>query len=169
MFKKRGLAPSERRESRGFTLIELLVVVAIIGVLAGIIIINLNIARLKSRDAKRRADLASVQMAVETYADQNGGVYPLTFVKGGAVIFKNSTSLLTDPWVPNIVSNYISVLPKDPKNINLSFVYEYASDSFNYKLRATAMESPEGQKWATDDGGTDPIKYELFTAGAITW
>ena len=152
-------------KSKNFTLIELLVVVAIIGVLAGIIIINLNIARLKSRDAKRRADLASVQMAVETYADQNSGTYPIT---PNPPTFLKSTDI--DPWVrlPTITPTYISVLPKDPKN-DATFYYAYRSDSVNYKIKASDMESPEGDKWAADDGGIDINQYELFTAGAITW
>ncbi len=55
---------------KGFTLIELLVVIAIIGLLSTLAIVALNIARGKSRDTKRVADMKQVQKALELfYAD----------------------------------------------------------------------------------------------------
>ncbi|HEY6022478.1 MAG TPA: type II secretion system protein [Candidatus Paceibacterota bacterium] len=45
---------------RGFTLVELLVVVAIIGILASIVIVNVSGSRAQARDAKRVEDLQSI-------------------------------------------------------------------------------------------------------------
>lgn len=78
----------------GFTLIELLVVIAIIGILASIVLASLNSARVKSRDARRVADIKQIQLALELYYNDNA-VYPST-----------TTSL---------VPTYISVLPGDPQ------------------------------------------------------
>ncbi len=64
------------KTKRGFTLIELLVVIAIIGVLASVVLASLNNARQKGRDAKRISDLKNVQLANESYFDDEGGYAP---------------------------------------------------------------------------------------------
>jgi prepilin-type N-terminal cleavage/methylation domain-containing protein len=88
---------------RGFTLIELLVVIAIIGILAGIIVPNLNSAKQSGRDAKRISDLKNIQLALALYyGDQISPHYPLTLndlVTGGYL----SSTALVDPSGNNYV------------------------------------------------------------------
>lgn len=64
-----------KTNQKGFTLIELLVVIAIIGLLASVVLLALNSARQKSRDAKRLADVRQIASALELYFDSNNG-YP---------------------------------------------------------------------------------------------
>lgn len=65
-----------RRTQNGFTLIELLVVTVIIGILAAIVIPNFVSLRDRAKEASVKANMHSVQMAVENYATITGGYYP---------------------------------------------------------------------------------------------
>lgn len=63
------------KKQNGFTLIELLVVIAVIGILASVIMVSLNSARAKARDARRMADFKQVSLALQFYYDTYG-TYP---------------------------------------------------------------------------------------------
>lgn len=60
---------------KGFTLIELLVVVAIIGILATVVLASLNSASAKARDARRLADMRTLQTIMEKYYIENGSYF----------------------------------------------------------------------------------------------
>ncbi len=60
------------KSKKGFTLIELLVVVAIIGILSSIVLVSLNSARNKGRDASAKGSMSSMRAAAELYYDSRG-------------------------------------------------------------------------------------------------
>ena len=116
----------------GFTLIELLVVIAIIGLLASVVLVALNGARIKARTTKRTADLSQLQKALEMYYNMNNA-YPNS---GG-----NWDGIYTcwgdasENWISGLVPAYISRLPRDPRNhTNCGEQYIYNSNGIDYKL-----------------------------------
>ena len=101
----------KRTNKSGFTLIELLVVIAIIGVLAAVVLVSLNTARQRGRDAKRLADLDAVRLALEVYADQNGNVYPDDAGSPGLAPDNASFVTIADALV---MQQLLSATPSDP-------------------------------------------------------
>jgi len=62
-------------KKKGFTLIELLVVIAIIGILATIVIVNVNSARTKAQDVAIKGSLDNLRPGAELYYDGNSNSY----------------------------------------------------------------------------------------------
>ncbi len=92
-------------------MIELLVVIAIIGLLATIILVSLNSARVKARNARRLADAHQLVTAMQLYLSDNGNMMAC----GGAVS-NNPTDWDNGRCLQNALSPYMSKLPLDPLN-----------------------------------------------------
>ena len=62
-----------KKKAKGFTLIELLVVIAIIGILSSIVLVSVNSARTKAKDASVKSNIEGARVAAEMWYDDTAG------------------------------------------------------------------------------------------------
>ena len=169
---------------KGFTLIELLVVIAIIGLLATIVLVSLNNARKKARDATRLADIQQIQKALRFYYQEHES-YPVSGNCGASVPnggWCNSIeSFQNDHWIRNGATNLSEFLqqdPVDPKDTlswqNPGAYYYYSrgyGGSGQWYMLVFRLENPphliEKQDGVTTPDGTY-FHYGNGTNGIVT-
>ncbi len=118
---------------RGFTLIELLVVVSLIGILATLVMANMNSARERARDANRKSDLRNIQTALRLYYNDIGRYPAGTSTITGCGGASPTACTYGTAWVRNGVT-YMNIIPDDPLGTP-DYVYTYINDD-DYTLRA---------------------------------
>ncbi len=148
--------------SRGFTLIELLVVIAIIGILSSVVLASLAITRSKSRDTRRIQDARQVITALELHLDRYG-YYPGTPDSW----YGSNTG---DQWIPDLVDEFIPVLPQDPVNLNTypdapELVYYYATNGTEYCFQISQENDCSDSPYYDGVwGGTCKLSFETSPA-----
>ncbi len=137
---------------KGFTLIELLVVISIIGLLASVVLTNVNAARGKARDARRLADLKQIQNAMALYYDDNGSYPPVTYGPGGSLAGWE-VSFLDPSQFLNQLLPYLPRVPIDPINtgnlpINMFFSPRPQDNNFFYMYYNYSSGTSYGCPWS---------------------
>ena len=96
-------------KQKGFTLIELMVVIAIIGILAGIVMVSLGGARANARDARRQSDIRQFNTAMELCYDD--------------ATCNSNQAYLQSASMPTAVGTYLTSVPTDPVSGNSSYTW----------------------------------------------
>ncbi|PIW76600.1 MAG: hypothetical protein CO001_00490 [Candidatus Portnoybacteria bacterium CG_4_8_14_3_um_filter_40_10] len=144
------------KKKRGFTLIELLVVIAIIGILATIVLVSLNTARVKARDARRQSDMHQIALAMEMCYDD-------TACNGGA---EGQYLEVTAVTGPTAIGTYMPVVPTTAGGAGTAYSWVVNTGSQSKYLVCAALEiSGAGYVYSTQNGtktvtGTCPTVLE---------
>jgi type II secretion system protein G len=163
-------------KQKAFTLIELLVVIAIIGLLASIVLIALQSARSKARDANRRATVKEIATALELYYNDNNG-YPSTGNTWAGVVscWGSPDTALTgaNGYIPGLAPTYVPSLPVDPLgDTGCAHQYLYNSNGTDYFFMA--YETVENCNNIASDPMHRPLSpadcdYAVYSSGATNW
>lgn len=110
------------RSNSGFTLVELIIVIAVIGILAGVALVNIPNLQKRARDSQRLADLRQLQNILEKEIN-SVSVYPSS---------NENFEIKDHPW-GSLWNEHSYRVPKDPLP---SQKYVYVSDGQTYQLYA---------------------------------
>ncbi len=126
-------------KKRGFTLIELLVVIAVIGLLSSIVLVSIQGARTKARDAIRKQDIGQLEKALLLYWEKYGQ-FPSEATFDGSIgsdncgcgaggtapgsCTGNNWCQTSQIWQGIVGNGIMGALPKDPIN-NTTYYYWY--------------------------------------------
>ena len=129
---------------RGFTLIELLVVVTIIGILAGIALVNVRGAQKKAQEAALRADLHEMRKAIDDY-------------------YADKQKFPGD--LKELVPHYLRNIPKDP--FTKSDDWETVQNQPGTE-DSPAPEPTEAEKEGNEGGGAGIVDVKSKAKGKTT-
>ena len=128
--------------NHGFTLLELMVSIAIIGILASLMYINIAGVRAKNRDAQRMIRVNEIAKALNIY-NTSARLYP---VYDGNITSADAVSLALE------TAGAISDVPVDPMNSG-SYVFGYQSDGSDFTI-SFCLETDTIQGYAKGCGNT---------------
>lgn len=130
--------------SQSFTLIEILIVITIMGTLTTMASVNFIETLKKSRDSKRKMDLANIQRGLEMYYEDEKR-FPANITFG--------SKLCKTPPLCNGEKIYMQTIPNDPSNTS-GRIYYYTADPGGtyYKLYST-IENPYDTGQGVSQGG----------------
>lgn len=173
------------KKNSGFTLIELLVVVTIIALLASAFLLLVGNSRKAARDSRRKADLKTLQAALDGFYQKHTGYPPNNVSDMDEISNDSSTGFWPSAGRLILVQSegFVQRLPVDPLN-DSTYYYGFHSRCDPGSSGLTGSPSSNPYKGTTspqaavvyahqleisndgaNDGGNDPVAYELFMGG----
>jgi prepilin-type N-terminal cleavage/methylation domain-containing protein len=110
------MRPSRKRANRAFSLIELIIVVVIIGIIAAIAIPRMSRGAAGAADASLSGSLAVMRSALDIYATEHGGPFPVlaTFVGQMTLYTDYNGATNATKVAPFIYGPYLRKIPPLP-------------------------------------------------------
>ena len=102
------------QNKNGFTIVELLIVIVVIGILAAITIVAFSAIQQQARDAERKAEMKTIEKAIQMYRIDNDG-YP-TCTNTTYVVGDTANACFMDSIANSLVPKYMAQMPTDPIN-----------------------------------------------------
>ncbi|MEA2715297.1 MAG: type pilus assembly protein PilA [Candidatus Parcubacteria bacterium] len=140
-----------KRYTKGFTLIELLVVIAIIGILASVVLVSLNTARLKARDARITSDVQ--QLRTQAEAGFNGTDYSATLVAGNAPTAACALGCVSGNGTVLTNTNAALLVADASNQTGKLFVVTAAAGPTAYAIFGALPSQPAGTYFCIDSAG----------------
>ena len=130
----------EKSLKKGFTLIELLVVIAIIGILSSVVLVSLNNARAKARDAGRKSNAQQITTALSLFSDAFNSSVSVATITGCPAGWTTVAGppVVGCPTSADLIPTYMSRFPDDVSN-----VYAYTNSGTQFCMGAS-LEAPTG-------------------------
>lgn len=160
-----------RKHNRaGFTLTELLVVLAIISVLSGIVLVNVNQARNKGKNARAVADVSQylTGLALARERDANGR-YPvstsMSCLGGTECWWGGASSFGPNSTVTNALTPVMTSLPSSIDRVGNYQGYSYQSNSTGttYTIRWFLYGEGRNCEIGTRTGNTSGVSLCQYT------
>lgn len=128
----------KRNRTQGFTLVELMVVIVIIGILAGVVVVNYTGRTEKAIEARTKADFKSIQDAIDLFKSDTGQ-YP-----------EKLEDLMVNPGLDRWSGAY---LRRDPLDYwDQMYIYEMLGEGpYPYELKTYGSDGNSGGEGEAKD------------------
>jgi prepilin-type N-terminal cleavage/methylation domain-containing protein len=135
---------------KGFTLIELLIVIAIVAILTALVTTNLQAARSRARDIRRKSDLRSMEQSLRLYYNDaksfpvgnDGNDYK---IEGCGTIATPATCNWGSSFATTGGNTYMNALPIDPSSADTDIYYRYYSVDGDEYILVAGLENASDQ------------------------
>jgi len=142
------------RKQNGFTLVELMIVIVIIGILAGVVLMNVGPQTDKARRARAVADIKEMDSALEIY-HADSGVYPSTQQGLQALVTQPTNPPVPRNWQGPYLKNR-SKPPLDPWGTDYRYLYPGQHNPNGFDLFSYGKDmKPGGQ-----DNDADVVPWD---------